>query len=352
MKTITFFNNKGGVGKTTTIVNIGSFLSKKVKKKILILDLDPQSNSTQLLIKEENWMEYYGKEASRVTVLNYFDPLIRGDASIDIHEVPIKKDDNSYSVDLIPGHPKLSIIEDILSDSWGRCLASDIGGFRRTNWLNALKKHFNDSYDLMLIDVGPSLGALNRSVLLNTDYFITPMGSDIFSLLGIDNIDEWISRWRKQYSNSLENLPIMNIGIDLKQAEKDYLVNINIDKTTRFIGFSIQQYSKRKFKEGPRPVQAYERVIKDMPESIIMHLGKYVPKWIAEDELNLGDMPYVYSLVPLSQTAKVPMFDLNYSNGIRGNQSASVEEYSEYIELIVNNLVRNLGNEEDDKITR
>ena len=62
MKVITFFNNKGGVGKTTTIVNLASYLSIAKEKKILLVDLDPQSNATQAILPEDMWMEFYDPE--------------------------------------------------------------------------------------------------------------------------------------------------------------------------------------------------------------------------------------------------------------------------------------------------
>ena len=62
MKVVTFFNNKGGVGKTTTIINLASYLSIYREKKVLVVDLDPQSNSTQAILPEEIWLEFYDPE--------------------------------------------------------------------------------------------------------------------------------------------------------------------------------------------------------------------------------------------------------------------------------------------------
>ena len=58
MKVITFFNNKGGVGKTTTIINLASYLSIEKRKNVLVLDLDPQSNTTQAILPEDSWREF------------------------------------------------------------------------------------------------------------------------------------------------------------------------------------------------------------------------------------------------------------------------------------------------------
>lgn len=70
MKVITFFNNKGGVGKTTTIVNLASYLSISKEKKILLVDLDPQSNATQAILPEDMWMEFYDPENPETTSIS------------------------------------------------------------------------------------------------------------------------------------------------------------------------------------------------------------------------------------------------------------------------------------------
>ena len=344
MKVITFFNNKGGVGKTTTVINLASYLSIYKNKKILVVDLDPQSNSTQAILPEEKWMEFYdpNNKNAKNTIYDYFKDMEEGDANFNNLEIPIKEDENNFKICLIPGHPKLSIIDDTMSKSWGETLSGDKGAIRKLNWLNQLKQQ-NQEFDYILIDVGPSLGALNRSALLNSDFFLTPMASDIFSLLGIANIGDWIKRWMKLYETAIKTF----IG---KYGEKEselffekYIINTDINKTTRYIGYCIQQYSKRKFKSGERPTQAYEQVIKNFHSEIEQSLGEFVKEGIANAELKLGDIPYVYSIIPLSQTSNTPIFDLSYASGLRGNQTSSVENYKKYLETIAINFIKNVG---------
>lgn len=344
MKVVTFFNNKGGVGKTTTIINLASYLSIHKNKKILVVDLDPQSNSTQAILPEETWLEFYDPENqnARKTIYDYFRDMEEGDANFNNIDIPVSESQNSFKVSLIPGHPKLSIIDDTMSKSWSETLSGDKGAIRKLNWLNQLKKA-NLNFDYILIDVGPSLGALNRSALLNSDYFLTPMASDIFSLLGISNIGDWIDRWMKLYKSAIKTF-VNKFGEDESENFfNKYLINTDVDKTTRYIGYSIQQYSKRKFKDGERPTQAYEKVINSFHAEIEKSLGKFVKKGIASVALKLGDVPYVYSIIPLSQTSNTPIFELSYTTGIRGNQGSSVESYKKYLDTIAENFMKNAG---------
>lgn len=342
MKTISFFNNKGGVGKTTTLVNMAGYLAEKKGKKILVLDMDPQSNSTQAILNEELWLDFYGKSATKKTIYDYFEQMIMGIPEVTLHDIPISSSENNYKVSLIPGHPKMSMIDDSMAKSWAALQSADPAGFIQQNWLNVLKDDYENKFDYMFVDMGPALGALNRSVLLNSDYFITPMASDIFSLIGISNIGDWITGWKSKYRYALESLKNQEHDLYVRTCDKAN-INQNIDKTTLFLGYSIQQYSKRKFKNGERPVKAYEEVIKDFHQEVVKSLGKMAKEGIKDEDLKIGDIPYVYSIIPLSQKSKTPIFDLNFSNGIRGNQTSSVDEYSNYMEKMTNNFFANIG---------
>lgn len=345
MKTITFFNNKGGVGKTTLAVNIAAYLSKRFNKRILFLDVDPQANSTQMMIPEEKWDEYYGEEAIGTTILSYLQPLIVGDASLNFSKEPVRKEENRFEVGLIAGHPRLSMIEDILSDAWNKCISGDIGGFRRSNWLKELTNKFQDDYDYLIIDLGPSLGALNRSILLNTDYIITPMGSDIFSLIGISNISDWMKNWMAVYKNAISLLT----GQHKEIALESFHLNLDLSNNPKLVGFSIQQYVTKSFKTGRRPIAAYDQIISRIPETIEDDLGFMILEGLGLDKLNLGDIPYLYSIVPLAQSNKAPMFELKSSDGVTGSQTSSVKKYEGMIHSITMNILRNIGDEISSK---
>ena len=340
MKVVTFFNNKGGVGKTTTIVNLASYLSLEEGKKVLLVDLDPQSNATQAVLPEKHWEEFYSlKESSKKTIYDYFQKIEEGEATLDEIGVPVSKSENEFEIDLIPGHPYLSIIDDVMSKAWMETLSCDKGGIRKLNWLNELKRQ-NQDYDYIMIDVGPSLGALNRSTLLNTDYFLTPMASDIFSLLGVENIANWLNNWLVMYKASVENFRTRYTNAE--SFFESNRVNTNPEKTTRYVGYSIQQYSKRSFQTGDRPTAAYEKIIQEFDNKILQSLFPYAKTGLTRENLKLGDIPYVYSVIPLSQTASTPIFRLDYSKGVRGNQASSVQKYKQYLSNIAEHFIRNV----------
>jgi cellulose biosynthesis protein BcsQ len=340
MKVITFFNNKGGVGKTTLTVNIASYIKSELGKTVLVVDADPQANTTQMVIPAGNWGDFYSADATRKTIKDIFLPIIEGDSNIDTDIQVVRGSENKFLFDLIPGHPTLSAFEDVLSDAWNKSLSADIGGLRKTNWLNVLINHVSDQYEYLIIDVGPSLGALNRSILLNSEFIVTPMGSDIFSIMGISNIAEWIKGWQDKYK----------VGISLVQDQsifERFHIRRDVDTATRIAGYSVQQYNARKYKKyegGKRPVRAYDEIISEIYPSINRELSSLIVEGVSsEDRLNLGDIPYLNSIIPIAQSNNCPIFALTAREGVRGNQSANVTEYKEMLSKIVTNLLQNVN---------
>jgi len=213
MKSICFFNNKGGVGKTTLACNVASSIAVDFGLSVLLVDADPQCNATQLVLTEDLAQTFYveARKSSgtsglvkRDTLFDVLKPIARGEPSIKESILPLPSSRNRFRVDLIPGHPRVALLEDLLSQSWAEFSGGIIGGARKSNWAYELCHQVAENYDIILFDVGPSLGALNRTVLIGSDYFVTPMGCDIFSLMGIRNISDWLSEWQVSYLRGME----------------------------------------------------------------------------------------------------------------------------------------------------
>lgn len=168
------------------------------------------------------------------------------------------------------------------------------------------------------------------------------MGADIFSILGIDNISSWMEDWQNLYNTGLSNLETKHSTEYSKIVDK-YNLNDKPGLTTKFIGFSIQQYVTKMFSTGRRPIKAYDEIISQMPSKIVRQLKHFIKDNLAEDDLLLGDIPFLYSIVPLSQTNKVPIFNLEYKDGLRGNQKNGVEKYLSMMKKIATKINDNIG---------
>ena len=168
LKTIVVINQKGGVGKTTTAHNFGYGLLKK-KKKVLLIDLDPQENLTFTVTGQVNFKE------------SIFDVLV-GDIDINqaIHHIG--------KMDIIPSSQALSIISKYLDEG------------EKENTLKNRLKALKENYDFIIIDTPPALGNLTVNALTGSDETIITAQADIFSLQGIGQLAQSINAI-KEYSN-------------------------------------------------------------------------------------------------------------------------------------------------------
>lgn len=222
MKSIAIFNNKGGVGKTTLLCNLAGYLSMQRKKKVLVIDADPQCNTTTYVLDEEQFFDVY-YEPKCFTIADIIPPLEDGSGYIQEFKTTKSK---HFGFDLVPGNPQFAISEDFLASEWKDVKSIDLRGIKSTmifiHFLTLCKK-----YDYVFFDMGPSLGAINRSILLACDYFVTPMSSDVFSLLALGNIGESIDNW-----STLFNKGIMA----LEEPKKKSLQGMKQKCTIKFLG--------------------------------------------------------------------------------------------------------------------
>lgn len=337
------FNNKGGVGKTTLTCNLGNYLADYHHKRVLIVDCDPQCNATQLIMGSDFASDLYWDNSSNnyseiTTISDILQPIEDGDSSILDSIVPIKKSTNRFNVDLIPGHPTFSIIEDRLGSAWHELKGGDLGGIRKTNWNTSLVSKLKDQYDFIFFDLGPSLGSINRSILLGCQYFITPMGTDIFSILGVRNISSWLTSWMEIYTNSLALTENRTPG-----RLNQYQIAAKPAISEGYLGYTSQQYIT-KSKEGVRrPTKAFEEIINKIPEEIANSLQLFMPSYLKPNSLKIGDVKHLYSLIPLAQSVSSPILKLKSSDGLVGTQFKQQSEYEEIISDITENILKNLN---------
>lgn len=319
MDSVAFFNNKGGVGKTTLLCNIAAYCATYLGKSVCVVDADPQCNATQYLFKD-NVIETLYAEGKGFTIYSVIEPLSLGEGYSKKLE---PRRSANFKVDVIPGDPRLALTEDLLASDWGGARAGDVRGIRTNLVFSELLSRLDD-YDLVFFDVSPSLGAINRAILLAVDYFMSPMSIDIFSLKAFENIAKWIDDWERDWENGLRNV-----------KDKTRLPEFETSEAV-FLGYVTQQYLAKKDATGTRrAVQAYENIRRNI-DSVI---DKSFSNRVVGKPYELGTVPNLFSLIPMSQSRHKPVFELTASDGIVGAHFAKVRDARQIFGSVAKNLV-------------
>lgn len=209
VKIISLINMKGGVGKTTMAVNIADCLSRRYGKRVLLIDVDPQYNATQCLMKPEVYYEY--KTSSKHTIIDIFER----ESHLEISVVEGNREKSPDGVDeiipfsvrenfdLIPGALDLYKIE--MSAGEGK-------EFGIKQYLGTVE----DKYDYVIIDTPPTPSVWMTSALLASNFYLIPTKADPISLTGIDLLYTIIETKTRRYG--LSNLKCC--GVVLTVAER------------------------------------------------------------------------------------------------------------------------------------
>lgn len=327
MKSVAVFNNKGGVGKTTLLCNLAAALKILKGHDVLVIDADPQCNATQNMFDDRQLDTFYSKK-STFTLQSIVRPLSLGKGFSD--ELSVRKSPR-FSVDVLLGDPAMSLNEDLLASDWIAATGGNARGLRTTFLFKDLLTRCTQ-YDYVLFDMGPTLGAINRSVLLAVDYFLTPMSIDIFSLKAIDNISTQLRVWKQKLERGIEDTPdIEELGVDDPHWR------------LKFLGYVTQQYKAKSIRGERQAVDAYDKIMREMPKKIIDKLVDDVNGKKGEDSYLLGRIPLLHSLIPMSQTARAPIFQLKSADGVRGAHFARVDDYEALIGAIADRFKARVG---------
>ncbi len=320
MKSVAFFNNKGGVGKTTLLCNVAAFIATEYGKTVCVVDADPQCNATQYFFDDDALNSLY-TDPNEFTVYKVLEPLSLGEGYSD--QVVVRKA-TRFGIDVLAGDPRLALTEDLLANDWGSAKAGDLRGIKTSLAFSELLKQLS-KYDYVLFDVSPSLGAINRSIMLSADYFISPVSLDIFSLKAFENIASWIEGWWREWENGL------------KTARRPELIPELTYSRPEFIGYVTQSYLAKRDREGQRrAVQAYENIRQNIDSTIIKN---NLATHLAGRNFEIGTVPNLFSLVPMSQSNHVPIFDLTAADGVVGAHFAKVKEAREIFKSVADEFL-------------
>ncbi len=334
VKRIALFNNKGGMGKTTTALNLGWMLASKGKRVILV-DADPQTSLTSMILgysgfdDEVKELTQFYEESVNQNLKSGLEPAFESRPSplkaVDCYAVPAQK-----GLFLLPGHIGLSEYEGTLG------IAQELSGYIHAfqNLLGAVsnlleKTARNYAADYILIDMNSSISSFNQNILMTSDYFVIPTNLDSISGMAIDSLSNTLSRWHL-WSQRVNSLPL------LKEAVYPFP-----EITPNFLGMVIQNYLPK----GGMPARNFQTRIDMINERVNSRLVPELKKsgmMLPQDKYSqcriqdycLTKIPDFSSLIFKSQETQTPIFTLTEKQ-FASSRDDLEEIYSDFANKVI-----------------
>jgi chromosome partitioning protein len=275
---ISLANQKGGVGKTTTTINLGAAMAE-LGRRVLLVDFDPQGAATVGVGLNPNELD--------ITVYN-----LLLDPSVDVAGVVQKSP--KAGVDILPANIDLAAAEVVL-----------VGEVAREQALGRALKSAQDEYDFILIDCPPSLGLLTVNALTASDSVLIPMECEFFALRGMKLLIDTIEKVRERLNPRLEVQGILATMYDgrtihsrevlerVREAFGEKLFKTNITRTIRFAEAPVAGEAILTYAPESGGAAQYRALAKEVlgihdQESQPAEGGRAVPSDGGTDQLELG----------------------------------------------------------------
>lgn len=340
MKTISVFNNKGGVGKTTLTFHLANALAE-LGHKVLMIDADPQCNLTIFSIDSEKISEIWepedayideGIEVTRaISTKQKTKKLLSSTRSLHFLLKPTEEGTGEFenlpppfnlakNLDLIPGRLSLHSYEEKVASRWADAYRSDSLAIRTMTRVRSLAEEYAAAhrYDFVIVDTSPSLGALNKAIISTVDGFFVPAYPDLFSLYGIRNIGKSLSKWKQDF-DTLYQL----ISSDKRKQFPASFVT--------FLGYTI--YNAKKYTFTPsykwNLAQAHLSFAEKIPKEIKTYIAPELRSHITDVELAtpIGEtaVMHTHNTFPaLAQHYHVPMWKVPTINPLDKEHQSTV----------------------------
>jgi len=321
MKIITFFNSKGNIGKTSLVYHTANMFAK-LGYRVLAVDLDPQTNLSQIFLQEERLHEIFQQEKTIKSALSQIEKK-RGD----ILEAHIEKIRSNLF--LIPGDLSLSLIEDKLNQEWYNCLTGDWYPLALESAFYRIieKASEKQEIDYVFVDVGPNFGAINRSLLISSDYLIVPSTADLFSLKGLTNTGERVNSWSEEWKKRLKE-------------RKEDTKKLILPKADIFpLGYVLMQYGV----SSNKPIKAYKKFAERIPSVFRKSLKN---ETLQDPIISFENDPYCLALIKhysslmhMAMETRKPIFDLKPADGVIGAHFQAVKRVHSDFKLFCERII-------------
>ncbi len=337
---IAFFNHKGGVGKTTSLFNLGAKLAQK-GKTVLMIDADTQCNLTLQILGESGYETHY-EQTPKHNIKSYLAP------AFDSQPILITAGDcisaTIPNLFVMPGSLDLSGNDTQLSMSFN--LSSFLTSMQNLpGSFDYLIQKTAEKYnaDFVLIDLNPSLSAINQDLLISSDYFIIPTSTDYFSVQSIRSLatklpewENWAKKARQLFKESFYPLPL---------------------NTPKFLGFTCNKFN---LQTGGRPQenhkQMMDRIGKSVDDLLVPNLksagmlldDKFYHQYNrqarnTQSKYCLAEFSDYNKLSVISQQQNIPLYDVSNSE-LSDTQLTTKKWFADLYDYFANEIITRTSN--------
>lgn len=327
---IGMFNHKGGVSKTTTTYNLGWMLTE-LGKTVLLVDTDSQCNLSSIIIGE-NYLEQFYKDNPEQNIKSCLSPAFDAKPSL-IQPAECVQVKSNNKLFLLPGSFDLSEYEVSLGISF--TVSAALGTLKNLpGSFNYLIHKTAEKYnaDYVIIDMNPSLSAINQVLLESSDYFIVPAMPDYFSNMAINSLSKTIPRWEKW-------------AITAREAFKDATYPFP-DTTPKFLGTVIQRFNIRNGKATGANRDLITEINQTVVENFIpaLKIQKMIIDSKYPEDYCLGLVPDFNTLNALYQKNGIPVFalsdtQLEHKGQVLTQYKETREAFKKLFESIAKNII-------------
>ena len=330
MEKMVLFNHKGGVGKTTLTVNIAIAMGE-LGLNVLLVDADPQCNLTSFFLDEKQIDGLLGDsddDESGETLWSAIKPVVRGRGGA--VEIPLYETSHP-NVSLAPGDVLLADYEEDLPDAWTRSFARNERGYdvlrALSDSVSILAKTANA--DIVMYDVGPNIGPLNRVVLLDSDYFITPVAADLFSLRALSTVGRAAGKWITDYE-TIKSLAPDGHG-ELLEGTPEYLGYITSAFKVNVGKRAANPHAQWENKIAPRVVSRVINVLAEIDKDLVPMEGRN----------KIGSVKHYQSLAPSAQEYGVSIGQLR--GKVNGGHNQKIADAEQEFGTIAKEILSRMG---------
>ncbi len=210
--TISFINFKGGVGKTTLCVEIAASLAHKFNERVLIVDLDPQTNATLSLMSIKDWKVH---SSERGTLRDFFDTCYEGQF-FELESILVKKPVSYYGkldkLDLLPSHIELFGMDLKLATKYGH------DNLKAKLFLKQALDPLSKQYDYIFIDCPPNLYLATQNGIFASQYYLIVALAEYLSTLGIAHIQKSVNELFTDAQSVLEAAGLTTTRLEIPQV--------------------------------------------------------------------------------------------------------------------------------------